>query len=83
MKYYPTHWSNNDFLFYLVEGIGQVNASLTPNVATANIKDIHSVMIVMTRLAKLPSSLVFDKVKTGTGAARVNFTLLKGKLQNT
>jgi len=35
-------------------------------------------MIAMTRLAKLPSSLVFDKVKTGTGAARVNFTLLKG-----
>ena len=71
-------WTNNDFLFYLVEGVGQVNTSLTPNVAAANIKDIHSVMITMTRLAKLPSSLVFDKVKTGTGAARVNFTLLKG-----
>ena len=74
----PT-WSKNDFLFYLVEGVGQVNTNLTPNVATANIKDIHSVMITMTRLAKLPSSLVFDKTKTGTGAARVNFTLLKGK----
>ena len=36
-------------------------------------------MIAMTRLAKLPASLVFDKAKTGTGAARVNFTLLKGK----
>ena len=33
----------------------------------------------MAKLSKLPSSLVFDKVKTGTGAARVNFTLLKGK----
>tara|TARA_B100001564_G_scaffold314256_1_gene288251 strand:+ start:56 stop:1381 length:1326 start_codon:yes stop_codon:yes gene_type:complete len=74
----PT-WSKNDFLFYLVEGVGQVNTNLIPNVATANIKDIHSVMITMTKLAKLPSSLVFDKVKTGTGAARVNFTLLKGK----
>ena len=73
------NWTNNEFLFYLVEGVGQVNTSLTPNVAAANIKDIHSVMITMTRLAKLPSSLVFDKVKTGTGAARVNFTLLKGK----
>ena len=72
-------WTNNDFLFYLVEVVGQVNTSLTPNVAAANIKDIHSVMITMTRLANLPSSLVFDKVKTGTGAARVNFTLLKGK----
>ena len=71
-------WTNNEFLFYLVEGVGQVSTSLTPNVAAANIKDIHSVMITMTRLAKLPSSLVFDKTKTGTGAARVNFTLLKG-----
>ena len=33
----------------------------------------------MVNLAKLPASLVFDKTKTGTGAARVNFTLLKGK----
>ena len=72
-------WGQNDFLFYLVEGVGQVNTNLTPNVATANIKSIHSVMITMAKLAKLPSSLVFDKVKTGTGAARVNFTLLKGK----
>ena len=36
-------------------------------------------MITIIQLAKLPSSLVFDKAKTGTGAARVNFTLLKGK----
>ena len=74
----PT-WGKNDFLFYLVEGVGQVNTKLVPNIATSNIKDIHSVMITMTKLAKLPSSLVFDKAKTGTGAARVNFTLLKGK----
>ena len=72
-------WGQNDFLFYLVEGVGQVNTSLTPNIATSNIKSIHSVMITMAKLSKLPSSLVFDKVKTGTGAARVNFTLLKGK----
>jgi len=72
-------WGQNDFLFYLVEGVGQVNTKLVPNIATANIKNIHSVMIAMTRLAKLPASLVFDKAKTGTGAARVNFTLLKGK----
>ena len=72
-------WGQNDFLFYLVEGVGQVNTSLTPNIATSNIKSIHSVMITMAKLSKLPSSLVFDKAKTGTGAARVNFTLLKGK----
>ena len=72
-------WKDNDFLFYLVEGVGQVNTSLIPSIATANVKNIHSVMIAMIRLAELPTSLVFDKVKTGTGAARVNFTLLKGK----
>ena len=72
-------WGSSEFLFYLVEGVGQVNTSLTPSIATANIKNIHSVMIAMTKLAKLPASLVFDKSKTGTGAARVNFTLLKGK----
>jgi len=72
-------WAKNDFEFYLVEGVGQVNTKLMPTVSTANIKSIHSVMITMSKLSRLPSSLVFDKVKTGTGAARVNFTLLKGK----
>ena len=36
-------------------------------------------MVAVLMLKNLPTSLVFDKVKTGTGAARVNFTLLKGK----
>ena len=72
-------WGKNEFLFYLVEGVGQVNTSITPNIAVANVKNIHSVMIAMIRLSELPASLVFDKTKTGTGAARVNFTLLKGK----
>ena len=72
-------WGKSEFLFYLVEGVGQVNTKLVPNIATANVKNIHSVMIAMIKLAELPASLVFDKIKTGTGAARVNFTLLKGK----
>jgi len=72
-------WGKSEFLFYLVEGVGQVNTKLVPNIATANVKNIHSVMIAMLKLAELPASLVFDKIKTGTGAARVNFTLLKGK----
>ena len=72
-------WAKNDFEFYLVEGVGQVNTKLMPTVSTANTKSLHSIMITMVNLAKLPSSLVFDKVKTGTGAARINFTLLKGK----
>ena len=72
-------WGKSEFLFYLVEGVGQVNTKLVPNIATANVKNIHSVMIAMIKLAELPASLVFDKIKTGTNAARVNFTLLKGK----
>ena len=50
-----------------------------PTVSSANTKSLHSIMITMVNLAKLPASLVFDRVKTGTGAARINFTLLKGK----
>ena len=72
-------WGKYDFEFYLVEGVGQVSTKLMPTVSTANTKSLHSIMITMVNLAKLPSSLVFDKVKTGTGAARINFTLLKGK----
>ncbi len=72
-------WGKSDFEFYLVEGVGQVNTKLMPNVSAANTKSLHSIMITMVNLAKLPASLVFDKIKTGTGAARVNFTLLKGK----
>tara|TARA_R100000353_G_C6503114_1_gene194665 strand:- start:435 stop:1748 length:1314 start_codon:yes stop_codon:yes gene_type:complete len=72
-------WSENNFEFYLVEGVGRVNSKLDPQIATATVQDIHSVMITAIQLAKLPSSLVFDRVKTGTNAARVNFTLLKGK----
>ena len=72
-------WGKYDFEFYLVEGVGQVSTKLMPTVSSANTKSLHSIMITMVNLAKLPASLVFDKVKTGTGAARVNFTLLKGK----
>ena len=72
-------WAENDYEFYLVEGVGRVNSKLDPQIATATVQNIHSVMITAIQLAKLPSSLVFDRVKTGTNAARVNFTLLKGK----
>ena len=71
-------WGKSDFEFYLVEGVGQVSTKLIPTVSAANTKSLHSIMITMVNLAKLPASLVFDKTKTGTGAARVNFTLLKG-----
>ena len=48
-------------------------------ISSANVSDLSSMMVAMLLLNELPASLVLDKQKTGTGAARVNFTLLKGK----
>ena len=72
-------WKNFDYDFLLVEGVGQVNTKLEPTIAAANVSDLHSVIIAVLMLRKLPASLEFNKEKTGTGAARVNFTLKKGK----
>ena len=72
-------WAENDYEFYLVEGVGRVSPKLDPQIATANIQNIHSVMVAVIRLAQLPASLEFDRQKTGTGAARINFILRKGK----
>ncbi len=72
-------YEGTDFEFLLVEGVGQVNRNIQPSVVSANVSDLSSMMVAVLMLKNLPTSLVFDKVKTGTGAARVNFTLLKGK----
>ena len=72
-------WSDFEYDFLLVEGVGQVNTKLEPNIAAANVSSLHSMMIAVLMLRKLPASLEFDKEKTGTGAARVNFVLRKGK----
>ena len=72
-------YEGNDFEFLLVEGVGQINRNIEPTVSGANVSDLSSMMVAMLLLNELPASLVLDKVKTGTGAARVNFTLLKGK----
>ena len=72
-------YEGNDFEFLLVEGVGQINRQTEPTISSANVSDLSSMMVAMLLLNELPASLVLDKVKTGTGAARVNFTLLKGK----
>ena len=72
-------YEGNDFEFLLVEGVGQINRNIEPTVSGANVSDLSSMIVAMLFLNELPASLVLDKVKTGTGAARVNFTLLKGK----
>ena len=71
-------YEGNDFEFLLVEGVGQVSRKIEPSIVAANVSDLSSMMVAVLMLRNLPTSLVFDKVKTGTGAARVNFTLLKG-----
>ena len=72
-------YEGNDFEFLLVEGIGQVSRKIEPQIASANVSTLSSMMVAILTLSDLPASLQFDKQKTGTGAARVNFTLLKGK----
>ena len=72
-------YEGNDFEFLLVEGVGQINRQTEPTISSANVSDLSSMMVAMLLLNELPASLVLDKQKTGTGAARVNFTLLKGK----
>ena len=69
------HWT-------IVEGVGQINRNIEPTVSGANVSDLSSMMVAMLLLNELPASLVLDKVKTGTGAARVNFTLLKGNYKD-
>ena len=72
-------WSDFEYDFLLVEGVGQVNTKLEASISPANVSSLHSMMIAVLMLRKLPASLEFDREKTGTGAARVNFILRKGK----
>jgi hypothetical protein len=72
-------WDKYEFGFYLTEGVGTVNKDLSPNVGSANVLEINSIMIAMAKLSKQETKLVFDSVKTvQKNAAKVFFTLLKG-----
>ena len=73
-------WDKYEFGFYLTEGIGTVDKNLSPNVGSANVLDVHSIMIAMANLSKEETKMVLDKQKTlSKNAAKVFFTLSKGK----
>ena len=72
-------WDKYEFGFYLTEGVGTVSKDLSPNVGSANVLEINSIMIAMAKLSKQETKLVFDNDKTvQKSAAKVFFTLLKG-----
>ena len=73
-------WDKYEFGFYLTEGVGTVDKNLSPNIGSANVLDVHSIMIAMAKLSKEETKMVLDKQKTlSKNAAKVFFTLSKGK----
>jgi len=72
-------WDKYEFGFYLAEGVGTVDKNLNPNVGSANVLNIHSIVIAMAKLSKQETKLEFDYTKTTQKkAAKVFFTLSKG-----
>ena len=73
-------WKDNEFGFYVVEGVGNVNEEKgNVSVATAAVYDIHTIMCAIAQLAKEKSSIVVDKTETfKRSAAKVYFILSKG-----
>jgi hypothetical protein len=72
-------WDDYEFGFYLTEGVGTVDKNLSPNIGSANVLDVHSIMIAMANLSKEETKMVLDKQKTlSKNAAKVFFTLSKG-----
>ncbi len=73
-------WEENEFGFYVVEGVGNVNeTSGSVNVGNASVYDIHSIMCAIAQLAKEGSSIAVDQTETfKRKAAKVYFILSKG-----
>jgi len=72
-------WKKYEFGFYLTEGVGTVDKNLSPNIGSANVLDVHSIMIAMANLSREETKMVLDKQKTlSKNAAKVFFTLSKG-----
>lgn len=72
-------WNNYEFGFYLTEGVGTVDKNLNPNIGSANVMDVHSIMIAMANLAREDAKMELNKTKTfAKNAAKVFFTLSKG-----
>lgn len=72
-------WDKYEFGFYLAEGVGTVDKNLSPNIGSANVLNVHSIMIAMAKLSRQETKMVLDKQKTlSKNAAKVFFTLSKG-----
>lgn len=75
-------WQSNEFGFLLAEGVGTVNPNtLVPNIGSANVIDIHSIMIAVAKLARQDTRMEIDDTKMKTrNAAKVFFKLYKGDM---
>lgn len=72
-------WDKYEFGFYLTEGVGTVDKNLSPNIGSANVLNVHSIMIAMAKLSRQETKMVLDKQKTlSKNAVKVFFTLSKG-----
>ena len=71
-------WSQNEFAFYLVVGVGNYGAT-GHSIGQAQIESLESLLVAISTLADQPTNLVFDKASTNkANAAKVFFTLFKG-----
>jgi hypothetical protein len=74
-------WKDYEFGFYLAEGVGTVDKNYNPNIGSANVLNIHSIMIAIANLAREDARMELDKQKTfSKNAAKVFFTLYKGTM---
>ena len=73
-------WEENEFGFYVVEGVGSVNEDRgTVNVSNAAVYDIHTIMCAIAQTRKEEASIKVDKTETfKRNAAKVYFILSKG-----
>ena len=73
------NYNGNEFDFYLVTGVANIDSKGKPNVNTANVQSLDSVIVAMLQLKNMPARMVVDKKTFLNDAASVDFTLFKGK----
>jgi len=75
-------WKENDFGFYVIEGVGSFNVNNNNvQVSSASVYDIHTIMCAIAQLAKEETKIEVDTTETfkpGREAAKVYFILSKG-----
>ena len=74
-------WENNQYDFYLIEGVGEYNPTRqTASISNASVYDIHSIIVEIARMSKQPAVMELDDDSLKPGKAKVKFTLKKGKV---